>query len=99
MRESSAGTTTPEQEREYRLRRAALPQRHLAAVDETGSDPEEARKDAEQTATLLWKNDKLHGSHRGSSPGGTSDWKISNLHDYVRQEAGADWLLSRGQPR
>ncbi|MFF3982774.1 hypothetical protein [Streptomyces sp. NPDC001828] len=91
----AAGTTTPEQEREYRLRRAALAQRHLAAVGVTGSDPEEARRDAELTASLLWKHDTLHGSHRGPVPAAHPDWKASNLADYVRQEADATGLNPR----
>jgi hypothetical protein len=88
----AAGTTTPEQEREYRLCRAALAQRHLAAADATDSDPEEARQDAELTATQLWKHDTLHGSHRGPLPAAHPDWKVLNLGDYVRQEADAAGL-------
>ncbi|MFD3890429.1 hypothetical protein ACFWSH_35115 [Streptomyces microflavus] len=83
----AAGTTTPEQEREYRLRRAALAQRHLAATAITRSDPQEAREDAELTATMLWKHDTLHGGHRGPLPATHPHWKASNLGDYVRQEA------------
>ncbi|MEV4042828.1 hypothetical protein [Streptomyces sp. NPDC049744] len=91
----AAGTTTPEQEREYRLHRATLAQRHLAAAAATGSDPEEARQDAELTASLLWKHDTLHGSHRGPLPATHPDWKASNLADYVRQEAEAAGLEPR----
>ncbi|MGA5643345.1 hypothetical protein ACPCTN_31965 [Streptomyces cinereoruber] len=88
----AAGTTTPEQEREYRLHRAALAQQHLAAADATGSDPEEARRDADLTASLLWKHDTLHRSHRGPLPATHPGWKASNLSDYVRQEADAAGL-------
>ncbi|MEU5091051.1 hypothetical protein [Streptomyces sp. NPDC021356] len=88
----AAGTTTPEQEREYRLCRAALAQRHLAAAGTTGSDLQEAREDAELTASLLWKHDALHGSHRGPLPAKLPGWKASNLGDYVRQEADAAGL-------
>lgn len=88
----AAGTTTPQQEREYRLCRAALAQRHLAAADATGSDAEEARQDAELTASLLWKHDTLYDSHRGPLPAKHPDWKASNLGDYVRQEANAAGL-------
>lgn len=90
----AAGTTTAEQEREYRLRRAALAQRHLAAAAETGSDPVEARADAEETAKLLWDHDALHGSHRGPRPATDPVWQESTLHDYVRQEAEAAGLTS-----
>ncbi|MFE4264517.1 hypothetical protein [Streptomyces sp. NPDC056883] len=91
----AAGTTTPEQERHYRLCRAALAQRHLAAADATGSNPEEARQDAELTASLLWKHDTLHGSHHGPLPATHPRWKVSNLGDYVRQEADAAGLNPR----
>lgn len=84
-----AGTTTPEQEREYRLRRAVLAQRHLELAESTGSDPEEAAADAEQTAVMLWKHDALHGSHRGRIPATAPAWKASNASEYVRQEAAA----------
>ncbi|MBD2829868.1 hypothetical protein ID875_21100 [Streptomyces globisporus] len=88
----AAGTTTPEQERELYLHRAALAQRHLAAAADTGSDPEEARQDAEQTASLLWKHDALHGGHQGLISATDPRWKASNLRDYVRQEAAAAGL-------
>ncbi|MFI7396190.1 hypothetical protein [Streptomyces tendae] len=91
----AAGTTTPEQEREYRLHRAALAQRHVAAAATTGSDPEEASQDAELTANQLWKHDALHGSHRGPLPATHPSWKASNLGDYVRQEAAAAGLDPR----
>nr|WP_024127921.1 hypothetical protein [Streptomyces sp. 14R-10]AHF46195.1 hypothetical protein pZL1.30c [Streptomyces sp. 14R-10] len=90
----AAGTTTPEQEREYRLRRAVLDQRHLAAAAITGSDPQEARQDAELTASMLWKHDAQHGGHRGPLPAAHSHWKASNLSDYVRQEADVAGLSS-----
>jgi hypothetical protein len=92
----AAGTTTPEQERDYRLHRAALAQRHLAAADDTGSDPEEAREDAERAAALLWKHDRLHSSHRGSLPAAHATWKVSNLDAYVRQEAAEAGLTGQG---
>ncbi|MEU6618593.1 hypothetical protein [Streptomyces parvus] len=88
----AAGTTTREQERECRLHRAALAQRHLAAAAITRSDPQEAREDAELTATMLWKHDTLHGSHRGPLPATHPHWKLTNLGDYVRQEAVAAGL-------
>ncbi|MYS32917.1 hypothetical protein K388_06926 [Streptomyces sp. KhCrAH-43] len=88
----AAGTTTPEQEREYRLCRAALDQRHLAAVEITGSDLQQARVDADTAASLLWKHDALYGSHRGPLPATHPSWKVSNLGDYVRQEADAAGL-------
>ncbi|MFD4322245.1 hypothetical protein [Streptomyces sp. NPDC058548] len=88
----TAGTTTPEQERKYCLHRAALAQRHLAAAVATRSNPEEALQDAELTASLLWKHDTLHGSHRGLLPPAHPGWKVPNLGDYVRQEAEAAGL-------
>lgn len=88
----AAGTTTPEQEREYRLHRAALAQRHLAAAKATDSDPKEALQDAELTASLLWKHDTLHGSHRGLLSPAHSGWKVPTLGDYVRQEVEAAGL-------
>lgn len=88
----AAGTTTAEQEREYRLCRAALAQRHLAAAADTGSDPEEARRDAELTAQHLWKHDSLHNGHRGLLPAAHPTWNVSNLDRYVRQEAEAAGL-------
>ncbi|MGW0491180.1 hypothetical protein [Streptomyces olivaceus] len=91
----AAGTTTAEQEREYRLCRAALAQRHLVAAADTGSDPEEARRDAELTAQQLWKHDTLHGSHRGPQPASHSTWNVANLDHYVRQEAEAAGLNPR----
>ncbi|MGW9436723.1 hypothetical protein [Streptomyces sp. NPDC055607] len=88
----AVGTTTAEQERDYCLHRAALAQRHLAAAADIGSDPEEARQDAEEAALLLWKHDSLHASHRGLLPARHPNWKTSNLSGYVRQEAAAAGL-------
>ncbi|MFE9406808.1 hypothetical protein ACFYNY_34435 [Streptomyces sp. NPDC006530] len=88
----AAGTTTPEQERKYLLRRAALAQRHLAAASTIGCDPKDARQDADMTANRLWKHDALHGTHCGPLPAKHPDWKASNIYGYVRQEADAAGL-------
>ncbi|WP_371801570.1 hypothetical protein OHA38_43420 (plasmid) [Streptomyces sp. NBC_01732] len=84
-----AGTTTPEQERAVRLRRAALAQRHLAHAVATGVDVQKAEADAEQTAMLLWKHDQLHDSSGGSIPAADPSWSLANVHEYVVQEASA----------
>ncbi|MFJ5645862.1 hypothetical protein [Streptomyces sp. NPDC093223] len=85
----AAGTTSTDQERDYLIRRAALAHRHLAVVSETGSDHDEAQRDAEKMANLLWKHDRLHSSHRGPRPADDPIWQTRNLRDYVRQEAVA----------
>ncbi|MFD8385198.1 hypothetical protein ACFV2X_42900 [Streptomyces sp. NPDC059679] len=82
-----AGTTTPEQEREYLLRRAVLAQRHLAAAELTGSDPADAASDAQRTALTLWEHDALHGSTGGPIQATDLAWNITNVREYVRQEA------------
>jgi hypothetical protein len=84
-----AGTTTPERERAFRLRRAALAQRHLAQAVAIGVDVQNAEADAEQTAMLLWKHDQLHDSTRGSIPAADPDWSLASVHEYVVQEAAA----------
>ncbi|MFJ8388560.1 hypothetical protein ACIQ9Q_29365 [Streptomyces sp. NPDC094438] len=84
-----AGTTTPTQERAFLLRRAALAQRHLAQAVATGVDVQDAEADAEQTAMLLWKHDQLHDSSRGSTPAADPRWSLTNVHEYVVQEAAA----------
>ncbi|RPK32408.1 hypothetical protein EES39_38640 [Streptomyces sp. ADI92-24] len=84
-----AGTTTPEQERTVRLRRAVLAQGHLAHAVATGGDVQDAEVDAEQTAMLLWKHDQLHDSSRGPVPAADPAWSLATVHQYVVQEARA----------
>ncbi|GHH54873.1 hypothetical protein [Streptomyces candidus] len=83
------GTTTPEQERAFLLRRAALAQRHLTQAVATGVDVQDAEADAEQTAMLLWKHDQLHDSSRGLIPAADPRWSLANVQEYVVQEAAA----------
>ncbi|MET8822539.1 hypothetical protein [Streptomyces rochei] len=90
----AAGTTTPEKEREYRLRRAALAQRHLAAAADTGSDPVQAQEDAVRTAQLLWQHDVQHESSLGPIPPCSPVWGSRGLDEYVRQEAAAAGLAT-----
>ncbi|MFF1737220.1 hypothetical protein [Streptomyces sp. NPDC058247] len=89
-RSDLAGTTTPEQERTFLLRRAALEQRHLAMTKATRSTGlQDAETKAEQTAVALWKHDQLHHSSRGSIPAADPGWSLASVHEYVVQEAKA----------
>ncbi|MEU9480729.1 hypothetical protein [Streptomyces sp. NPDC048191] len=81
-----AGTTTPDQEREYLLRRAAVDQRHLALypADEKGA------AEAQRSAVMLRDHDAVHASHRGAFPASAPQWvSLNGAADYVRQEAAA----------
>ncbi|MER6256272.1 hypothetical protein ABT224_33475 [Streptomyces sp. NPDC001584] len=81
-----AGTTTPDQERVYRLRRAALAQRHLARFPADADGIAEAQR----SAVLLREHDALHASHHGPVPASAPQWlHLDQVAGYVRQEAAA----------
>ncbi|GHH25729.1 hypothetical protein [Streptomyces rubradiris] len=84
-----AGTTAPSQEREYRLRRAAADQRHVALYP----DDEKGRAEAQRSAVMLREHDAIHASHRGAVPATASQWvSLDGAAAYVRQEAAAAGL-------
>ncbi|MFH8642071.1 hypothetical protein [Streptomyces goshikiensis] len=81
-----AGTTMPERAREFRLRRAALAQRHLA-LHPTDAD---GIAEAQQSAVLILGHDAVHASHRGLVPAWAPQWlRQGAAAGYVRQEAAA----------
>ncbi|MFI8944146.1 hypothetical protein [Streptomyces syringium] len=80
------GTTTPDQEREYLLRRAALDQRHRAY------DPQDmaGAAEAQQSAVMLRDHDAVHGTHQGPVPASAARWiSLDGAARYVRQEVAA----------
>ncbi|MEW2615109.1 hypothetical protein AB0937_33995 [Streptomyces sp. NPDC047880] len=88
-----AGTTTPDQEREYLLRRAAVDQRHLVLfpADEKGI------AEAQRSAVMLRDHDAVHASHQGAVPAAAPQWvSLDGAADYVRQEAAAAGLTGQG---
>jgi hypothetical protein len=87
LRESDkAGTTTPDREREYRLRRAAVDQRHVALFPADADGIAEAQR----SAVMLRDYDVVHASHRGLIPAAARQWvSLDGAADYVRQEAAA----------
>ncbi|MFE5847488.1 hypothetical protein ACFQ7N_38310 [Streptomyces niveus] len=84
------GSTTPEKEREYRLLRAVVAQRHVSVAEAIGESRKEAEAEADDAATRLWKHDQLHRSSRGPVPANDPRWTPATIHAYVAQEAEAD---------
>ena len=94
LRESDrAGTTTPDREREYRLRRAAVDQRHLALYPNDADGIAEAQR----SAVMLRDHDAVHASHRGLIPATAPQWvSLDGAANYVRQEVAA--AAQEGKP-
>ncbi|MDH6711223.1 hypothetical protein P3T27_007976 [Kitasatospora sp. MAA19] len=82
----AAGTTTPEQKRDYLLRRAVVDLEHLDRPELSEDDPD-AYAEAVRSASRLRDHDVRYGSQRGPVPASDSCWRgPEGAVRYVREE-------------